>query len=129
MTEYNHYGVYALIRKTRGPHTGLLDLPGGSPEFAEMPRQTLIREVKEETGADVCACEDVGQFETAFSFEEEGEKSILRHEGCVFLTSVKNNICFDAVSADTSGCCWMPRENCTLDTVTPPVLFALQAYF
>ena len=60
-----HKGVYAiikndnqilLIKKARGPYTGLFDLPGGSPEKDEAPEQTLIREVKEETNCDVASC-------------------------------------------------------------------------
>lgn len=49
-----HSGVYGVwtqdgklvtVRKARGPYTGLLDLPGGSPEPGESPEQTLRREL------------------------------------------------------------------------------------
>lgn len=33
-----------MIIKKRGPYTGLLDLPGGTPEFGESPLQTLTRD-------------------------------------------------------------------------------------
>lgn len=57
--QISHLGVYAvitnaknqilLIKKSRGPYKGMLDLPGGGPEFHETFEQTLEREVMEET--------------------------------------------------------------------------------
>lgn len=50
------YGIIArddlllVVRKTRGPHRGRWDLPGGGMEFGETPAETLCREVQEETG-------------------------------------------------------------------------------
>ena len=43
----------ALIKKARGGYKGLLDIPGGGIEHGESPEETLIREIKEEAGADV----------------------------------------------------------------------------
>jgi len=57
-----HLGVYGiakydnkllLIKKSEGPYMGLFDLPGGGLEFGETPEQTLVREMKEETGINV----------------------------------------------------------------------------
>jgi ADP-ribose pyrophosphatase len=54
-----HFGIYGaavkngkilLIKKTRGPYTGMYDLPGGSQENGESYFDTLKRELKEETG-------------------------------------------------------------------------------
>lgn len=56
---HTHIGVYGLvinddrillIKKVTGPYDGLLDLPGGSFEFGEVPEETLVREFSEETG-------------------------------------------------------------------------------
>ncbi len=56
---HTHIGVYGivikddkilLIKKVTGPYDGKLDLPGGSFEFGETPKETLVRELKEETG-------------------------------------------------------------------------------
>lgn len=55
----SHLGVYGillknrsilLVKKSRGPYTGKLDLPGGKPEHGESPQQTQAREILEETG-------------------------------------------------------------------------------
>ena len=52
-----------LIKKARGPYTGLYDLPGGSQEKNETFEETLIREIKEETGLTLKSIEFVSYFE------------------------------------------------------------------
>jgi mutator protein MutT len=39
-----------LVRRKRAPFAGLWSLPGGKTEPVETPRQTALRELKEETG-------------------------------------------------------------------------------
>lgn len=41
---------FILIKKARGPFKGRWDLAGGKPEFGETAKETLEREVLEETG-------------------------------------------------------------------------------
>ncbi|MGC4943390.1 NUDIX domain-containing protein [Kribbella sp. DT2] len=69
MAPTHHFGVYALwrqdarlvlVRKTRGPYDGLLDLPGGSPEPGESELATLRRELREECVLP-CHCLVVGR--------------------------------------------------------------------
>lgn len=54
-----HFGVYGvverenqllIVHKARGPYKELFDLPGGRPEHGESVKQTLKREICEETG-------------------------------------------------------------------------------
>jgi hypothetical protein len=40
---WTHAGKLVLVRKTRGPYTGFLDLPGGTPERGESRHETLRR--------------------------------------------------------------------------------------
>ncbi|HUS51899.1 MAG TPA: NUDIX hydrolase [Candidatus Bathyarchaeia archaeon] len=39
-----------LVKRNQTPKKGLWQLPGGFVEFGEMPQETAVREVKEETG-------------------------------------------------------------------------------
>lgn len=59
LVKSKHVGCYGiarrddkvlLIRKGRGPYTGLLDLPGGGIEYGEKPDDTIKREFMEEVG-------------------------------------------------------------------------------
>jgi ADP-ribose pyrophosphatase YjhB (NUDIX family) len=56
-----HIGVYGIlrkkektlvVRKKRGPYTGLFDLPGGGLSYGESIFNGLAREIKEETGVE-----------------------------------------------------------------------------
>ncbi|NUR98728.1 MAG: NUDIX domain-containing protein [Kribbellaceae bacterium] len=109
----HHFGVYArirtagrilVVRKTRGPYDGLLDLPGGRPEPGESWRQALIRELHEELGVRVSV---TGQF-TPFSFHvpqsSTGAPIDFHHHG-VF-TDVPPAAPRQVDSPDTAGYEW-----------------------
>ena len=85
-----HFGIYGsiiknnkilLIKKARGPYTGLYDLPGGSPEPGESYRQTLAREIMEETGCTVVKTENERSETIIFSnfTKASGETGVLKH--------------------------------------------------
>ena len=78
MKEVKHYGVYGLIiengeivlvKKYGCPYDGKLDLPGGSIEFGETPKEALKRELKEEIGIDLKKCELIDVDSVKFDWE------------------------------------------------------------
>jgi ADP-ribose pyrophosphatase YjhB (NUDIX family) len=50
---YDHEGRALLTHLCRSVHRGRWTLPGGGLDFGERPRDTVVREVREETGLDV----------------------------------------------------------------------------
>ena len=101
-----HRGIYAIIKKegkilvikkARGPYTGLYDLPGGSPEGNETPEETVIREVKEETNCDVQSFSNKREETILFSdfTKESGEVGCMQHTGVLFDVEVSGS--FDKV--------------------------------
>jgi 8-oxo-dGTP pyrophosphatase MutT (NUDIX family) len=137
--KYQHFGIYALIfdknkqnilliKKSRGPYTGMLDLPGGSPEDNETPKETLIREVKEETGAEIDQAQSMGYFETKLKYVEDQQQCLLTHTGEIFITVLKGNVFIDLISSDTNGCVWVNIDNLSNVNITPSVLESLKMY-
>lgn len=51
-----------LIRRTTPPFVNYWALPGGKSEPSETVEQTVVREVKEETGLDVVVLRKVGEY-------------------------------------------------------------------
>ncbi|MQW23767.1 MULTISPECIES: NUDIX hydrolase [unclassified Lactococcus] len=74
-----HFGVYGVaikedkllvIKKNSGPYQNRYDLPGGSQEIGESMRETLDREVLEETGFSVLDAEN-SRLYSAWVYENE----------------------------------------------------------
>ena len=83
-----HFGVYGVhvdadrlltVRKSRGPYTGLLDLPGGTPEDDESRSQTLERELTEETGGRILARGPWRSFDLHVGATSNGERIDYHH--------------------------------------------------
>ncbi len=51
-----------LIKRTTPPFIGYWALPGGRAEIGETPEQTVLREVKEETGLDGEIVRKIGEY-------------------------------------------------------------------
>jgi ADP-ribose pyrophosphatase YjhB (NUDIX family) len=51
-----------LIKRSTPPFVGYWALPGGRAERGEMVEQTIVREVKEETGLDVEVTRKIGEY-------------------------------------------------------------------
>lgn len=137
--KHQHFGIYAfilnsqkthvlLIQKSRGPYNEMFDLPGGSPEKGETIKETLVREVTEETGAEVLEAQDMGAFEIQFEYQKNEKKYELTHTGHIFITKLKSKILMGIESSDSSGCLWVERSKAAAFQVTPPVMQALKMY-
>lgn len=114
--QISHLGVYAvitnaknqilLIKKSRGPYKGMLDLPGGGPEFHETFEQTLEREVMEETGLQVTSCK---QIETIVKHVDDYGVTI-RHTAILYFAEANGEIKTDSDGSDSNGAVWIPLK-------------------
>ncbi len=97
--QVDHFGVYGvifnskgnhvlLIEKSKGPYKGMLDLPGGRPEFNELPEETLYREILEETGLYVQKSKQVEYLVNIFKYD----KTQFRRTALIYLVQAVGNI-------------------------------------
>ncbi len=140
MSYESHFGVYALIvhpldgcilliKKALGCYTGLYDLPGGSMEAHELLEQTLCREVLEETDCTVLNMQQLGTFSTLYPHCRKEEMIVLRHIGCIYLTTIAGTPReISNGTDDSAGCLWLPPHKITAENSAPFVLQALAAY-
>jgi len=139
LASLQHYGVYAfilnearshvlLIEKAIGPYKGLLDLPGGTPEDSETSEQTVVREVMEETGAEVDDLISEMTFDLIVDYTKEGRTHKLNHTGVVFQATLKTEILTEIKSSDTNGCLWLPLDEVNADKVALPTLTAFKSF-
>lgn len=126
-----HFGLYALIfnmqqvlliKKKRGPYTGMYDLPGGRPEFDEDFYATLAREVYEETGLTL---HKATQIKTALNISEFPDL-MFRHVGILYLAEVSGELNSSGDDQDSAGAQWVQIEQINLSNCTPFVTEALQ---
>jgi 8-oxo-dGTP pyrophosphatase MutT (NUDIX family) len=115
MEPRHHFGVYAriveagrilLVRKTRGPYAGLLDLPGGSPESGESWSQTLERELHEELGLTVTVTGSFKPFSLHVQTSSTGTTIDFRHHGAVLDLPPPADTIRPWRSPDTDGAEW-----------------------
>lgn len=126
-----HLGVYAivlkegsilLIKKSRGPYTGKLDLPGGKPEHGETPEKTLVREVHEETGIKVLTGKLFANYSTIAQQEiNEFAQEHTHHMGMIYLVnSYDDSILTEEMDTEDSlGAQWYPLDTLTQDMLSP----------
>jgi len=130
-----HLGVYGVIKKegkilvikkARGPYTGLYDLPGGTPEDNETPEETVTREIKEETSCNVVAKSNERQHTILFNhFTPESRiTGCMQHTGILFDISVDGVPVTSGDGLDSNGAQWVEIETLSPDNASPFVLIA-----
>ena len=115
-----------LVRKSRGPYAGLLDLPGGSPEPGESIMQTLARELFEETGARLSGSAAPRSFDLHVTADSSGRAIDLRHRGRFLEVQVDGMPHLDIIDRDVHGV--VLAEGLTTDEVSPLVVEALRQF-
>ncbi|MBQ9035350.1 MAG: AAA family ATPase [Alphaproteobacteria bacterium] len=134
-TTKTHFGIYGsiikngkilLIKKARGPYTGLYDLPGGSPEKGESYLETLRREIVEETGCEVIKAENERFKSIIFSdfTVESGEKGVLQHNAVLYDVEIKGTPKISGDGLDSNGAVWVDIKDLTAENATPYALMA-----
>lgn len=130
-----HFGVYGvvvkdnkilLIKKTRGPYTGLYDLPGGSQEEGENYSETLIREIKEETGCEVTRYENERYKSIIFSdfTPASKENGVLQHNAVLYDVHIKGQPETKGDGRDSGGAVWVNIDELSPQNATPYALIA-----
>ena len=130
-----HFGVYGsiikddkilLIKKARGPYTGMYDLPGGSQEKGESYADTLKREIKEETGCDVIRAENERHKTIIFSdfTPQSGEKGVLQHEAILYDVEINGIPRAVGDGLDSGGALWVKIADLSDKNATPYALIA-----
>lgn len=125
-----HLGVYGvilkndnilLIKKSRGPYKGKLDLPGGKLEHGENLCDGLAREINEETGLMAKDFKLKDNYSVTVEFND-GEKEIsMYHVGLIYLVTVidAENIKEITDGEDSLGSFWYPIAHVDLEQLSP----------
>ena len=112
MDRMHHFGIYGLwrheghlvlVHKTRGPYTGQLDLPGGSPEPGETREQRLSRELREETGVELTGFGPLRPFDIRVSADSAGNPIEFHHQGLIAEVRVAGLLRPDITAEDVDG--------------------------
>lgn len=126
-----HLGVYAvvrntrgellLIKKSRGPYIGKLDLPGGKMEHGEDVQRALARELEEEVGI---RCGEFVFFDTMTAtvpFVDNGENISMHHVGLVYNAMVPGETVaeLEIQEEDVDGAEWVDPLNVSADLLSP----------
>jgi 8-oxo-dGTP diphosphatase len=123
-----HNDTLVLVKKSRGPYKGKLDLPGGRIEHAETPLEALKREVAEETGIILTEATLCDVYSMSVKYEAEDQTPILLHHiGIIYLLTeydisvMKSHVNQD----DVIEVQWYKLEELIRENLTP---FAANVY-
>lgn len=119
MNQKTHVGIYGLIiknnaiiliRKSRGPYTGTLDLPGGRAEFGKTPYETLVREVQEETGIQVLKAHILAALSIIVEYTSHDQPTTMHHTAILYkITGYNDTLLNNTITLeDSAGATWNP---------------------
>lgn len=126
-----HLGVYGiilknhsilLVKKSRGPYSGKLDLPGGKPEHGESILQTLKREILEETGVKAHTSTLFDNYSTvAEQFIDKNIQEKTHHLGMIYLIVSYDDttLMHEMNTEDSLGACWYQLADLTAHMLSP----------
>ena len=118
MKEFKQLGAYGLviqdgkillIKKFGGPYDGKLDLPGGTIEFGERPKDALKREMLEEIGIEVVDFQLFDADSVAFEWHYKDDVLVKVHHTGIFYkvlnynNEIKKEIKVDEINDDSLG--------------------------
>lgn len=128
-----HIGIYGLIqkgndilviRKSRGPYKGLLDLPGGRPNHGEPLLDALIREIREETGITATRYSFFGNFSFLISYRDSDDfQKELYHIALIYKVTHFDSKEFNSsiLEEDVNGSLWIHRHDISKENSSPLV--------
>ncbi len=132
----SHYGIYGyvietgrllLVQKSRGPYTGMFDLPGGAPVADENRCQTLAREFHEELGVSASPTSDWFATDFIFSFEQEGKREQLAHHALCCHAKLESSPNLKIADTDVAHAKWIYVNDLPHRTdISPLVLNTLE---
>ena len=139
MREHRHLGAYGLItngtkilliKKSRGAYTGKLDLPGGSFEHGETPKECVSREIIEETGLKVKQVKLYDAISCNVQWLDGNEMEDLHHIGIIYKVEVEDdkNIKEDADGLDSLGAVWHEIKDLNKEDVSPFVFQMISSF-
>lgn len=141
MKEHKHLGVYGLmirddkillIKKVTGPYDGKLDLPGGTIEFGELPKDTLKREFLEETGIKILDYQLFDADSVLIDWKYQPDILVKVHHIGIFYkilryeNDIQNKIEISAKNDDSLGAAFYPIKELTKDKLSDIAILELE---
>lgn len=139
MKKNKHIGIYGIcqqgekilfVKKSRGPYTGLFDLPGGGIEFGEDLETALCREFQEEIGGDIEIKKHIGNTDYSSVWENDGVPTKTHHIALYYEVSLHSQkIKTDADGHDSEGAVWLNINEIVQENTSPIAYKILKGLF